>query len=432
MPQDFPTIQAAITAARGGDTILIAPGTYSESLKITQSLTLQGQSRDAVTLQGNRQDPTVTITRVQDVTITDLTIRDGSGGTGDQGRGGGLHIEDSAVTLRNLIVRNNLRNGLLARRSTLTVRDSQFSSNQFDPAGKVGRGITLVQSNATIENSTISGNAGGAVGVLGSQAQIRGNSVTDNGFGIDVFDNEGKASKAVIENNTIARNVEEGILVSDKSEAEIVNNRITDNKPDAKGEFGDGIAVDKNGRATIRDNTISDNAGVGLDLSENAHATLENNTIARNVEDGIFVTDNSEVQILNNRIIDTKANAQGKFGRGIALTDSARVTITSNTITGNKEYGIGLGRAVQATILKNTISDNGGGIFIGFGDVSGETAQAEISQNTIQNNSDCGVLVDSDEPQIRITGQGNNITDNRRGNLCGDMFKFPPGFGGGR
>ncbi len=52
VPQDFPTIQAAIDAARSGDTIVIGPGTYTynETLEITKSLTLQGTGK--VTFQG--------------------------------------------------------------------------------------------------------------------------------------------------------------------------------------------------------------------------------------------------------------------------------------------------------------------------------------------------------------------------------------------
>jgi len=33
---------------------------------------------------------------------------------------------------------------------------------------------------------------------------------------------------------------------------------------------------------------------------------------------------------------------------------------------------------------------------------------------------------------IKITGQGNTISGNKRGNLCGDQSKFPSGFGGGK
>ena len=49
VPQDFPTIQAAINTASGGDTVLVAPGTYFESLTISISLCLKSQGGPDVT-----------------------------------------------------------------------------------------------------------------------------------------------------------------------------------------------------------------------------------------------------------------------------------------------------------------------------------------------------------------------------------------------
>jgi parallel beta-helix repeat protein len=50
VPEDYPTIQAAINAANpsGGDTVLVAPGNYSEYVVVNKSVNLQGTNRQSI------------------------------------------------------------------------------------------------------------------------------------------------------------------------------------------------------------------------------------------------------------------------------------------------------------------------------------------------------------------------------------------------
>jgi hypothetical protein len=53
VPEDHPTIQAAVDAAAEGDLILIAPGTYNEAVNVTtNNLTIRGLDRNEVVLDG--------------------------------------------------------------------------------------------------------------------------------------------------------------------------------------------------------------------------------------------------------------------------------------------------------------------------------------------------------------------------------------------
>ena len=47
VPQSFSSIQAAVTAAASGDTVLVDPGTYQEQVTIGKNLTLQGNGAGA-------------------------------------------------------------------------------------------------------------------------------------------------------------------------------------------------------------------------------------------------------------------------------------------------------------------------------------------------------------------------------------------------
>ncbi|MFF5932171.1 nitrous oxide reductase family maturation protein NosD [Streptomyces sp. NPDC012508] len=95
------SIQQAVDAAKPGDTVVLAPGTYRESVRITTS---------NVTLRGSTVFPTVL---VPDAAATDACAKAGHGicVTGTDGN----PVE--GVTVRSLTVRGFAKNGLWASRT---------------------------------------------------------------------------------------------------------------------------------------------------------------------------------------------------------------------------------------------------------------------------------------------------------------------------
>lgn len=56
VPEQYPTIQAAVKAAHPGDLVSIAPGTYNEAVTVNvPNLTIRGRDRQTVVLDGNYQ-----------------------------------------------------------------------------------------------------------------------------------------------------------------------------------------------------------------------------------------------------------------------------------------------------------------------------------------------------------------------------------------
>jgi hypothetical protein len=77
VPEDAPTIQTAVDAARPGDLVLVAPGVYREALRVTTPyLTIRGMDRNEVVLDGGFEHPNgIHVLEAGGVTLENLTAR---------------------------------------------------------------------------------------------------------------------------------------------------------------------------------------------------------------------------------------------------------------------------------------------------------------------------------------------------------------------
>ncbi len=78
VPQDFPTIQKAVDAARSGDLVLVGPGTYHEAVNVeTDGLTIRGTDRNKVVLDGRfKLANGVRVDGAKGVAVENMTARD--------------------------------------------------------------------------------------------------------------------------------------------------------------------------------------------------------------------------------------------------------------------------------------------------------------------------------------------------------------------
>jgi len=339
VPADQPTIQAGIDSAQNGDTVLVAPGTYTGNGN--RDIDFGGKG---VVLK-SENDP-------------DSTIIDCEGSASEPHRGFYFHSgEDSSTVVEGFTIRNGY--GLT---------DSPF------PSESVGGGIKCDSSSSPkIINNTISGNSGSAGGGiycdLQSSPTISNNTIAGNsadwGGGISCRG----YSNATISNNTISGNSGGGIFCWYSSPT-IRNNTITGNSAVF---YGGGIYCYYFSSPTISNNTISgnsaDRAG-GIYCSGYSNATISNNTISGNSAHmyggGISCYYYSNPTISNNTISDNSANS---YGGGISCRGYSNATISNNTISGNSANQSGGGIycwSSDPTISNNTISENsaryGGGI----------------------------------------------------------------------
>jgi len=111
VPDDYPTIQAAVSAAGPEDTVYVRKGMYTENIFINKSLTLQGEDRETTVIDGGGSGNVVNITASQ-VIVSGFNVRNGERG---------IEIKSSLpihhITLRDIIVTLNTGDGIFSRSS---------------------------------------------------------------------------------------------------------------------------------------------------------------------------------------------------------------------------------------------------------------------------------------------------------------------------
>jgi len=174
VPDDYPTIQAAVSAAGSGDTVYVRKGVYTENVIITQSLTLQGEDRETTIIDGYGSGNVVHIT-VNHVLVSGFTVRNGEIG---------IEIMSSLpvhhITLRDIIVTLNTSHGIYSRNSggSHVIEDCIISHN-------VGIGLDVNQfSKSIIRNCEAFGNNGSIRVGWSWFVTIEGNKVHNNSDGI--------------------------------------------------------------------------------------------------------------------------------------------------------------------------------------------------------------------------------------------------------
>lgn len=127
VPDDYLTIQEAISASGAGDTVYVRAGTYYEHLTIGESLTLRGEDRDGTVIDGSGTGDVVYVTSDY-VTIEELTVANGEIGV--------LLIDNYTIdhfTIRNAVVTGHSGYGIRAPHNNSSsyhaIEDCIFSYN---------------------------------------------------------------------------------------------------------------------------------------------------------------------------------------------------------------------------------------------------------------------------------------------------------------
>ncbi len=244
VPDDYATIQDAINFAPGGAIVRITPGTYHETLLIRKPLTLIGAPNGATRIGTDHTDDAIITVRANNVTLQNLNVVNGNYG---------ILIEES---------------------QGVNVLNNQVSFAWF-------AGIRLSRASATIVGNTVRETLG------------------TYGMGIELA-NTVSRPPSLIRANTISTNAQEGIVLH-------------------------------NSRATIELNRVTSNGLRGISIAEMSEATVRANTLDDNADASIYVVDSSMAQVFGNRITRVRAGPNGD-AHGIRAAFNAEVMLGSNEI----------------------------------------------------------------------------------------------------
>jgi Periplasmic copper-binding protein (NosD) len=279
VPQDRPTIQAAVEAAQKGDLVLVAPGTYHEAVVVQKAgITLRGMDRNTVILDGENKKQNGIIVAADGVVVENLTVH-GYNGSGVYVYGG--YSPDGVDPTKTFGVGNDVIKGY--RVSYVTTYNNglygiyAFGSRggQIDhsyASGHPDSGIYVGQCkpcNALVTDVLAEGNAIGYEGTNASGGVYIVNS-TFRANRIGMTPNSQKMEKLTPQTETfIAGNI-------------VADNSNPTSPEQAKGGFGEGIIIGGGTKNVVVRNRVSGNKVAGILVNSFGEFPPENNRVEGN------------------------------------------------------------------------------------------------------------------------------------------------------
>lgn len=282
VPADVPTIQQGVDRARAGDLVLVAPGTYRESVRVTRDgITIRGEDRATVVLDGEFTRENGIAVGADGVAVENLTVHgynaNGVFFSGGLGRTSaelaGLGTGDNVLKgfrASHVTAYNNGLYGVYAFGARYGTIDHVYVSGHPDSGIYVGqcKPCDTVVTDSVAEANAIGyygTNASGGVYVV--RSVFRGNRV-------GLTPNSQKMEKLAPQAETVVA----GNLVVDGG------NRDAPGVP--KGAFGLGIVIGGGTRNTVVRNRVQGNPAAGILVGDLETFGPENNRVEGNVLQG--------------------------------------------------------------------------------------------------------------------------------------------------
>jgi parallel beta-helix repeat protein len=409
VPDNQPTITAALAAANPGDTIYIKSGTYNEKFTIEKSISIKGENA-ATTIINGANSGTVILVKHDGVTISGVTVQYADTST---------HSPYWLWSSR------------LAAIHLLSVKDCNITGNTLQNAGCA---VWAYDTQSTIINGNVISGCDFGMRIDHS----KNNTITDN----HISDCYGGIFLLSAQANTLRRNIVGGntqnFALQGSGLPDFLNHVDDSNTVDGKpvcywiGRNGGIVPTNAGYVALINCADITVN---GLHLSNNQDAVFMFNTRSVVVSDCTVAGVNTGVNAFN---------SEGGIVSGNTITANTAISVTGNgaRIIGNTINTNGIGIAANGTY--HTIAGNN---IEGTSDYSYMircwASYTNITGNTFRGRSYTYATMDGDENvfyknvmtdsyQLRATGNGNiiyandvtgiSVSDGSGNQVCGNRI----------
>jgi len=396
VPQDHKTIQAAIDASQAGDTVLVAPGKYRESIRLKSGIILRSEGDDAKGTDGlKRAEATIIDGGGKDAKLPGVVMAEGN--TLDGFTITNVGVYDDALWKKHFdshgeelgdeegsVQAEGTTPAISIQGVNCTVTHCVVHHN-----GDVGIGILGKEKTKTaplITDNFVYRNMGGGIGVAeGAEPIIRGNTCKENlraGIGC-------RKANPIITDNVCFHNIRAGIGCREGSKTVMRGNKCYQNR-----RAGIGIRMEGTS-PVVEGNECYENDMAGIGCRDGASPILRNNICRKNKMAGIGCMNGAKPLIVGNECRENELV-------GIGVQKKATAIIQGNKCIDNKLVAIGVTEESTATITDNELSRTGGMPPI-IAVKDGSTAT--IRDNRISGGGVAAVLV-----QGKATISGNTLT----------------------
>lgn len=358
------TIEAAVEDAQPGDTIHVFPGTYAESVDLSEMSAPGDISLVSVDAGGTPTASTVAIESPAGAAIeTSAGAFPGAvtidGFTVSSPDDNGIFVDAGGpVTIRNVTASDNGEDGVLIRGNNhpVNVSDSQLNGNAGDGLNVFSSSALVTVTNVTANENDEDGmelNVGGDVEVSGSTAS--GNlGIGFGGNGIHVP----TSGSVTVTDTTTDSNLNDGVGTDVASETGV-------------------SGLEGASEVTIVDSSSSGNGDDGYELDASGTVTVTNSTTFENGDDGFDSTGDD--------VVISGARGANNGDRGFEIAAFGDISIVDSTAGDNDDRGFHL--EVDGTLsFERTTSSGNGNDGLNFNALTNDVDNATVRDSLFQDN----------------------------------------------